>query len=245
MLSKPTPRLAVLVASLILFAVGCGPQTTSLAGIELRAVPTIPTPTPLPTGTPEADSALPHTSKAFLDVLVDFAYPAGWATSEGMQYAVVYDPSNDLHFPRIGAVITRASSAAQADPVLAASRQLLLYWDLRNQRWDFQTELWANRVQETPNSTRLLPLAWGGRPAAVRSVTLAYRPDFGSAPIPVVQLQIALRVNDDRDLLTLIAMAREEDLAALEPFLAEVLDSLTVNGASLPAAQMLAAVEAL
>ena len=40
-------------------------------------------------------------------------------------------------------------------------------------------------------------------------------------------------------------MAREDDLAALEPFLAEVLNSLTVNGASLPAAQMLAAVEAL
>ena len=243
--SHPTLRLIVLVLGLIGFAVGCAPQIEPLAGVDLVAVPTIPTPTPLPTGTPEAGSALPHTSKAFLDVLVDFAYPAGWATSEGMQYAVVYDPANDLHFPRIGAVITRASSVAQADPLVAASRSLLLYWDPRNQRWDFQTELWANRVQETPNSTRLLSLAWGGRPAAVRSVSLAYRPDFGIAPIPVVQLQIALRVNDDRDLLTLIAMAREEDLAALEPFLAEVLDSLTVNGASLPAAQMLTAVEAL
>lgn len=245
MLSHPTLRLSVLAVALILFAAGCGLQTTSLTGVELVAVPTIPTPTPFPSPTPEPGGALPHTSKAFLDVLVDFAYPAEWATSEGLQYALVYDPANDLHFPRIGAVITRASSPAQADPVVAASRALLLYWDRNNERWDFQTELWPYRVQETPDTTRLLALAWGGRPAAVRSVTLAYRPDFGIAPIPVVQLQIALRVNDDRDLLTLIAMAPEGELDALEPILAEVLDSLTVNGASLPAAQMLAAVEAL
>lgn len=245
MLTHPTPRLIVLVLGLILFVAGCGPQTTSVVGVELVAVPTIPTPTPLPTGTPEPGTTLPHTSKAFLDVLVDFAYPSEWATSEGMQYALVYDPSNDLHFPRIGAVITRASSLTQADPVVAASRQLLLYWNRRSETWDFQTELWANRVQEAPDSTRLLALAWGGRPAAVRSVTLAYRPDFGEDPIAVVQLQIALRINDDRDLLTLIAMAPEGEIDALEPILAEVLDSLTVNGASLPAAQMLAAVEAL
>jgi hypothetical protein len=245
MLSHPSLRLIVLVIGLIGFTAGCGPQIEPLTGVDLVAVPTIPTPTPFPTETPEPGIALPHTSKAFLDVMIDFAYPTDWAASEGLQYALVYDPSNDLHFPRIGAVITRASSLAQADPATAASRELLLYWDRNGGRWIFHTELWPNLVQEAPDSMRMMTLAWGGRPSAVRSVTMNYRPAFNEDPIPIVQFQIALRINDDRDLLTLIAMTREGEVDALEPILAEVLDSLTVNGASLPAGQMLAAVEAL
>ncbi len=225
---------------MLLALAGCGPQVTSLAGVELEPAPVIPTPVPAASPTAPVAAAGNHLDLEFLNVAIGFEYPPTWETQHGVEYILAYDPAGQNYFPRVSAIVMRANDEEQADPLRIAGRNVFLHWNRSERRWDMFTEYYPNYNRIVPETEERYRVAWGGRSAAVRRMEMAYRPDFARPEVTISQLQIALRVAETgSDYVTVLATVGEGGWPDFEPVLSWVLETLTVNGEHLPADQML------
>ncbi len=222
--------LCAAILGLVLLA-GCGVETQ--AGVLLATVAVTPTTTPVPTATPDPLTMdLPRVvTREFMGTVVTFRCPQGWDTEERGQYAIAFDAA--------------AAMGVETPPSLAVFIQLSRRFDLAEDLEALAPYALSAQNQGMieygvlPPEAALLPedahpFLWGAHDAAL----IRWR----AADDTVAGLSLVV-MNTNRDrFVWLQGTAGNNRWEGFLPTLAAILASVTLDGETLPPADVLTAI---
>ena len=228
-------NLALLAVALLALA-GCGVE--NLDGVSLATAAIRPTTTPPPTATPDPLAAsLPNTAtKEFLGTTITLSYPEGWQTNEGGQSLVIFDsstPPENQGLANAGlsafiSLMRPLNLDAEAENLAALAMQAFVQEAVDN---GFGQANSAPSLEETHSFT------WGQHDAAI----FAWNAADGST----TGVQLVVLDSNQRRFVLFSAQSAADTWPQFAPTLKAMLSTVTLDGDALPAADLLAAFEAV